>query len=436
MLDSISDIEVLALQCRSESSRLYVEEAIRCYKAGAYRASIVSTWIAVVFDLMDKIRELSVSGDAVAYSEHQRFESYLDQIDAGNEQGIKSALEFERLILKTCRDSFQLFDQHQYTDLDRLREDRHRCAHPSFQRLGQPYMPSPEQARLHLRNAVSHVMGLPPVQGKAALATLKALIKSQYFPREVEKAVIQLKASPLGRPTPSLLRGFVDSLVFDFVTEGRDLFGDINAAVALSATFSMFPAEVEPRARQQLNKAIVDIGDGHLMYPVALLTHVAWAWDGLAANARDKVTNFILRAPAKDVIQGLDSLYSIPELRGAVENRVSALNVDEIASGLRSGLGEIALPRILVLLAEVRSWSSANDVFARLVMPVFELLNAEDIRRILRMPSTDRADLPGASEYSNFVRKVLESECLEVEELRSLLNDNHAQWMARELLAE
>lgn len=430
MNDNISDIEVLALQCRSDNSRLYVEEAIRCYRAGAYRAAIVSTWVAVVFDLMDKIRELSVNGDAVATAEHTRFESYLDQIDAGNEQGIRNALEFERTILKTCRDSFQLFDQHQYTDLDRLREDRHRCAHPSFQRLGQPYQPSPEQARLHLRNAVSHVMALPPVQGKAALATLRTLVTSQFFPLDVAKAAIQLRASPLGRPTASLLRGFVDSLVFEFVTKESELFGKVPAAVALSATFSMFPAEVEPRVRQQLSKAIVAVPDAELAYAVALLTHVTWAWEGLAANAQDKVSNFIKQCTADQVVQGLHSLNRIPALQETINARISTLTIDELAQGLQFRLGEIALPRILELLSGVRNWTSANEVIARLLMPVFELLTADHIRTIIQMPRTSKADLPGANAYTAFIQKVAESKRLELAELRALLEQNHAEYLA------
>ena len=79
----------------------------------------------MVFDLMDKIRELALSGDRTAMALQSQYERYLEQIDQSNDQGMKSALEFERAILATCKDKLQLFDQHQLTDLCRLQEDRH-----------------------------------------------------------------------------------------------------------------------------------------------------------------------------------------------------------------------------------------------------------------------------------------------------------------------
>src|SRR5690606_27488650 len=100
----------------------------------------------------------------------------------------------------------QFFDQQQSVDLERLREDRHRCAHPSFQRTGDPYRPSAEQARLHIRNAVVHVLASPPVQGKVAVAEVEAMIASDYFPLEVTAALTQLRGSAIATGTESLVR--------------------------------------------------------------------------------------------------------------------------------------------------------------------------------------------------------------------------------------
>lgn len=38
--EALSDIEALALKCRSEQSKDYIAEALFCYKSGAYRACI------------------------------------------------------------------------------------------------------------------------------------------------------------------------------------------------------------------------------------------------------------------------------------------------------------------------------------------------------------------------------------------------------------
>jgi hypothetical protein len=39
---------------------------VASYRAGAFRAAIVATWIAVCFDVIEKIRELALSGDKEA----------------------------------------------------------------------------------------------------------------------------------------------------------------------------------------------------------------------------------------------------------------------------------------------------------------------------------------------------------------------------------
>ena len=215
----------MVLQCRSDQSREYISEAVVCWhRSGAYRAAIVATWIAVVFDLVDKIRELALSGDPNAKVLEQQYETYLQQIEQGNEQGIKSTLQFERDILTTCKKDLQLFDQQQFRDLERLREDRHRCAHPSFQEVGQPYHPSAEQARLHLRNAVVHVLAQAPLQGRSAITALRILVSSTYFPTDTVLALTQLESSPLNKPSDALVRGFVDDILFGFFDKLHPLY--------------------------------------------------------------------------------------------------------------------------------------------------------------------------------------------------------------------
>lgn len=54
----LQDLDELVLKCRDERARAYIREAVLCFKAGAYRSAIVATWIAVAFDVIDKIPEL------------------------------------------------------------------------------------------------------------------------------------------------------------------------------------------------------------------------------------------------------------------------------------------------------------------------------------------------------------------------------------------
>src|SRR5436190_4943165 len=69
------NLEEKLLEVRSPRARQDIREAIACYAAGAYRAAIVMTWTAVVFDIMEKLRELELTGDKNAKKQVEAFES-------------------------------------------------------------------------------------------------------------------------------------------------------------------------------------------------------------------------------------------------------------------------------------------------------------------------------------------------------------------------
>src|SRR5689334_22373152 len=144
---SLGDLDEIVLSCRNEEGRKYITEAVSCYKAGAYRACIVSTWIAVVYDLLSKIRELALSGDAEAQrivADLNRWQPLIAKNDLG---AIKSSLDLERDIVTLANDKFGFFEGMEVLELERLHDDRNRCAHPTYLRTEQPYTPSAELAR-------------------------------------------------------------------------------------------------------------------------------------------------------------------------------------------------------------------------------------------------------------------------------------------------
>lgn len=434
MTESLADIEALALQCRSEQSRGYVAEAVLCYRAGAYRATIVNTWIAVVFDLIDKIRELALAGDGAAKGLEQQYETYLQQIDKGNSQGVKSALEFERDILTTCKNALQFFDQQQFIDLARLREDRHRCAHPSFQRVGLPYHPSAEQARLHLRNAVVHVLAQPPIQGKAALAQLKSLVSSSYFPTETEKAVTQLKNSALENPSDALIRGFIDQLLFGFFDQNSPLFAKRQVTAALSASLQMYRPTVEQRMAKDLNSIARDVSDKLFTGVVALVAVVDSCWGILELPARDKVIQFIRTGNGAEVVKWLSALSDIPQLQADVQGRVARLTFEELSDGIDAyRLGSLGKARALEFLSQSKSWIRTNEVINKTVLPLFEALDAADIERIIRFSVETGADIPGAASFEKLIDRVRQVGMFALEDLNRLLSENSARYLVPQL---
>ena len=90
------------------------------------RAAIISTWIAVAFDFIDKINTLEAQGDAVAKLFAEEFRKARQTSD------LAGALNFEKKILYRAHKDLQLISDLEFTDLERLFQDRHRCAHPSM----------------------------------------------------------------------------------------------------------------------------------------------------------------------------------------------------------------------------------------------------------------------------------------------------------------
>jgi hypothetical protein len=430
MTETLADIEVLVLRCRSENSRDYIAEAVKCYRSAAYRSTIVNVWIAVVFDLIDKVRELDRANEPSAKILNAQYETYIGQINSGNDQGVKLALEFERDILTTCRDKLQFFDHQQFRDLMRLREDRHQCAHPSFQRPGEPYRPSAEQARLHLRNAVVHVLSQPPVQGRTAIAELISIVSSTYFPLETDRAVATLRNSPLVGGTDALIRGFIDTLVFGYFEPAGPVQGKAQVGSAINATLELNRTVTESRLAQQLNKVVRDLPDADFPQVATLLALVPGSLFLIDAPARIRIGEFVRTGPERELVKSIVGLASHPEIGPIASAKILTFDIEPLAEGIAVyGFGCLAKERSLNLLSTVGSWTRANDVLARCVLPLFQFLTAADIERVIRMPTETGADLPGAGGYATFLNLVRRSQLIPDVQLNTLLTENKAGYL-------
>lgn len=433
MSDSLADLDTLVLKCRAERSRDYISESIQCYKAGAYRSAIVNVWIAVVFDLVDKIRDLALANDATAQRINNRYETYIDQINEGNDQGVKNALDFERTIISTCGTELGFFDHQQMRDLQRLREDRHQCAHPSFQSAGIPHRPNAELARLHLRNAVEHVLSQPPIQGRAAIAELLTTIASEYFPRDHHQASIALLQTPLANPSDALVRGLVDALIFGFANNESPVFAKTQVGAVLSVLLDSHRAVAEARISQQLSALVRQVGDLGLP-SVARLIATAPEITGLIDEAaRVRLNEFLRVGPEGDVLPAL-AVGRHPSFANAAYLRIQGLSIDRLATAIQEhGLGTVVKPQALQLLSESRNWHATNEIIEKLVIPLFDSLGRDDVERIIRMPRETGAELPGSNMYSRFVSQVDRSGVIPRLELDRLLIENHGEYIVENL---
>ncbi|BDA73817.1 hypothetical protein CAL7716_079830 [Calothrix sp. PCC 7716] len=249
MYEAFIDLDELIARCRDKQARQFIKEAVACYKAGAYRSCIVATWNAVVFDFLHKLRELKLLEDKEASHLLEQFEKL------SLEKKVKELWQFESDIPKKSLKPFELISIVEMSDIERLFEDRSRCAHPSMTSLEEPFEATAELARYHLRSAVTHLLERPPVQGRAARDRIFQDIKSEYFPTDSELAIKYFQKSPLARARLSLIKDVIIGLTISLLTDNLPEDERARQFSAIQAISNIYPE----KTREILNEKLSDI---------------------------------------------------------------------------------------------------------------------------------------------------------------------------------
>lgn len=432
---SLGDLDELVQNCRTADARAYVAEAVACYKVGSFRACIVSTWIAVVYDLIAKIRELALGGDAAAQTIVDELANLQPRVEHGDQTAIRRILQIERGIVDESNQKFGFFDGQQILDLHRLEADRNRCAHPTYQGSEQPYSPSAELARAHLVHAVRHVLAMPPVQGKAAATSIIRLVESSLFPIDVERAKIQFRLGGLDRPRDTLVRAVADGLVFGLFEGVPSLKGQQRTITALKATFELYPGLVEPRLRHTLNNLGRRLADRDLYLFFGLLLHVPLTWDFLERDNKTRLDQLLLQTTAATAPRVLPAAYGISELEAASRKKTSELDSEQLAQLFEVSKHPIAISHAVDLYCGSKSYDQANARYSRVVQPILSELSEAQIRRILVAADVEGADLNGAHSFNNFTKHVYEHQRIPRAEMLATLRDHSTSWIADRLEA-
>jgi hypothetical protein len=199
---ALADLDAELIRIRDLRSRAYFGDALKCYRAGAFRAAISSTWVAVAYDLIRKYRELDGLGDAEA-------RQFLKEWDASVEANNASKLlGLERSLIDHAHQKMAIIDAMGLRALKRLYEDRHLSAHPSFATAEDLYEPSDELVRAHMAAAVELVLAQRPVQGRGIFEAFSTDIQSPGFPSAPTLVADYVEQKYLANMRPSVLRNF------------------------------------------------------------------------------------------------------------------------------------------------------------------------------------------------------------------------------------
>jgi len=409
------DLDELVLLCRDDRARAYINEAVSCYRSGAFRASIVVTWVAVCYDIIDKLRELALSGDKEATQRLRLLE------DARNRNDIGFLLRFENELLFLAETKFELISSSERQDLARLQDDRNRCAHPSMVSEDQSFSPPGELARLHIRIAVTHLLQHQPVQGKYALDRLLREVDSAYFPSNTSDATAALSAGPLKRARISLVRSFCTVLLKEYVSSNADYKRRSRFIAALNVLKIIRHDAFLQIIREQAPKLFSDLPDAELSKLCRLIAALPELMDALAVGTKTRITMYIENIPS-DAFGDLELYYKTPCLKEYAERRMLSATKIDFSHALF-----LAMPAILcdVLIRKYRQSGSFADAnwAAGVIMQNIADFSAPQLIEIIKN-ITSNSQLTGSNTLPTLINVIRSSLDLPGDEFDILLTDS------------
>ncbi|WP_210412655.1 hypothetical protein [Luteimonas granuli] len=385
------------------------------YRAGAFRSAIVATWIAVCFDFIEKLQELALAGDKEAEGQVSELEKIRSSGD------VARALRFERDLLVSARDKFELISPLEYLDLSRLQEDRNRCAHPSLVAEGEAYNPSAELARLHIRSAVVSVLQHAPAQGKYALDRLLKEVESDYFPTKFQDALDFLSTGPLRRPRESLVRNLVVVLAKTFLLVTKDFKYKRRISAALKATAHLHPSLFNATLEEKLSPLVRQVADSELYSTFSFFQQVPDVWQFLAVDVRQKLSNYVLDMPSSH-FDYVDAALSFAPLREAAQRRIKRATRKELAEIIFFDLPSEVGDRFVDIYLDSQSFDQANS-WAKHMITHSGDFSADHVRRILQDASAN-GEVLGSFELGPLISALRKRKILSTHEFETLLT-NH-----------
>ncbi len=369
------DLQELAGTVRDRNTRGYVEEAVAAHLAGAQRSAVVTLWAAIAYDIIQKIRELSTSGEAAAVA----FVTNYD--DAVRRHDIPALLRIEDQLIEKARHDFEMLQPHEAVALERVREDRHLCAHPAMTADDTLFQPTSELVAAHLLHSITFLLAQQPVQGRSALIRIYGDITAPSFPLDVDSATKLLAGRYLQRAKPSLVRNLTIVLLKKHI--GKDAEGDPDAfSIALEATMRTCPGICEATMQDRLPQLAASTTDDKQLLNVLAVASIeprAWRWcdEATRVKLREIFRRGHLRAHYTTRI--LRGASGIAELEVVMKEDFDGLDVAQKLRMIELNPRGEYVGFAVSLYASAGGFRSAEAVGERAILPLAPFMSAQDV---------------------------------------------------------
>lgn len=376
----VTDIDVLALAVRDRESRRLIQEAITAYRGGALRSSIMSTWIAVVYDIFSKARELAAQGDHAAAAFIKKLDTAIDNKNVSQMQVI------ERDLLTTAREELQLATQHEFDVLLRIQEDRNLCAHPAFVTEDELFQPAPDLVRAHLVHALRSLLVHAPLQGKSALNRIRVDILSPSYPVTRDGIGTYVGSKYLNRAKDALVSNLVKVLIKAlFLPEGQEFMSKRRqVAWTLSVAATSKTAIFEEVGRPMVSTFFDGVDDGNLLHLCVLLGAVPQIWDWLSEPVRLRVRRLLENADVATLKAFMTfDAFVVPDLTDFLSAKFSGLDDDEQVELISDMPRPEFVSKAIEIYAGAGSWRIAEKYGQSLIIPLAPYFKTQDVKACL-----------------------------------------------------
>lgn len=373
------DLDILLTRIRHPQSKVYFLDAVKAYKAGALRGALTSTWVALAYDLIAKYRELSALGDAAATAFLQ---SWDNATIAGD---ISKLLQLEGEILEDATTNTQVVNRIARKHLDRLREDRHLCAHPAFSAEADLFEPSPELVRLHLVNAVDLVLSQEPLQGKAIFDLYDIDVQSPGFPTTHGRILDYVEQRYLARVRTQNVRNFGTVLAKSLLKGVPAQWEPLHRKIAPSL---IAVRDRAPHAWADVSVAIVNLMNNlePLNRPRAIAFIAAFPdfWPQLQEPTRTALQATVENADLTvladyRILAGV----AVPQFRAALLALIAGLTRQQLADAIAFQPLTDLWPKAVEIYQGSGSWRGSEANFSDLITPFAGRLNSQQLDQVL-----------------------------------------------------
>lgn len=373
------DLDVLLTRIRNPNSKGYFLDAVKAYKSGALRGALTSAWVALVFDLIAKYRELSTMGDAAATA-------FLQSWDNATASGdIAKLLQLEGSILEDATANTQVVNRIAKTHLERLREDRHLCAHPAFSAEAALFDPSPELVRLHLVNAVDLVLSQEPLQGKAIFDLYYVDVQSPGFPTAQERILDYVEQRYLARVRAQNVRNFGTVLAKSLLKGVPAQWDPLHRKIIPSlVAVRDRAAPAWPDVAQAIIRLIDNLEPTNRPRAVAFIAAFPDFWPRLQEPTRTALQATIDNAdPATLADYRILVGVNLPQFRAALLALIAALDREHLINAVASQPLAELWARAVEEYKGSGSWRRSEANFTNLISPFAGRLGSQQLDQLL-----------------------------------------------------